>query len=727
MTEETEPTYWFVGANLGGEEDKTEQMIQEGVWKCWPDPANPEKYKDKILSMKPGDRIAIKATYVRKNDLPFDNRGKPVSVMGIKALGEVMRNTGDGYSVEVAWRETYDRPREWYFYTSRNAVWQPNLETSAYARALVRFAFEEEEQDVDFFRNEPYWRDRYGDIVSTDSRFSWTAFYQEFATKLLEYEGRRDELIVGLRELSEGGRLPNLGYFYDKGPEGEAQFIDDICPFTLMGAFNRGGTVENRRAIATGLSKLIGLDSPVPEGFDGVPCLNNQKSWFFSNKGDRGASDIDRLWQVFRAAIAFAADEDGSAQSGRELARLYSEVTAQRGVGWNLSMGLFWIRPWNFLSLDKYSRSYLKTHLGVQVPHDHDYKKLDGEAYLNMLEQVQETLEESDSGIRSFPELSYRAWTYDDGLDSDPGNGGVSEPLADEARSYTVKNILEEGCFFPESELQGMIQRLQQKKNIILQGAPGTGKTWLSKRLAFALMQAHQPSRVLSLQFHPTLSYEDFVRGWRPGSDAKLQLVDGPFMDMVNKARSDPDSRYVVVIEEINRGNPAQIFGEMLTLIEADKRDKAYGLRLSHMREGDNEVFVPRNLYVIGTMNVADRSLALVDFALRRRFAFFDLEPQLNEAWERWVVQNSGFDSGQVRDIGARLTRLNETIANDESLGPQFRVGHSYVTPTSGGSGDVREWFRSVVKTEIQPLLEEYWFDRPEEAEKQAEMLLEGW
>ena len=137
---------------------------------------------------------------------------------------------------------------------------------------------------------------------------------------------------------------------------------------------------------------------------------------------------------------------------------------------------------------------------------------------------------------------------------------------------YSVDDILTDGCFVAREKLEKILERLRTKKNLILQGPPGTGKTWLAKRVAFALMGQRDDSKVRPVQFHPNLSYEDFIRGWRPAGDGKLTLEDGPFVEMVNAAAKDATSRYVVVIEEINRGNPAQIFGEMLTLLEVDKR-----------------------------------------------------------------------------------------------------------------------------------------------------------
>ena len=231
------------------------------------------------------------------------------------------------------------------------------------------------------------------------------------------------------------------------------------------------------------------------------------------------------------------------------------------------------------------------------------------------------------------------------------------------------------------------------------------------------------------MQFPPNLSYEDFVRGWRPSGSRKrpLKLVDGPFLTAVEDADNDPARSHVVVIEEINRGNPAQIFGEMLTLLEADKRTPDEALALSYPRHGDERVHIPDNLYVVGTMNVADRSLALVDLALRRRFAFVDLEPVFGELWSRWVREEWGLDADFLDDIERRLTTLNQTISDDELLGPQFRIGHSVVTPSRGAAiTNPVQWFEQVVETEIGPLLDEYWFDAAERALSAKEDLLKG-
>ena len=305
----------------------------------------------------------------------------------------------------------------------------------------------------------------------------------------------------------------------------------------------------------------------------------------------------------------------------------------------------------------------------------------------------------------------------------------LNESQPPSIQPYSVADIVSEGCFLEEAILDTILKRLEVKKNLILQGPPGTGKTWLAKKLAFALLGQKDDSRVNQFQFHPNLSYEDFIRGYRPDGEGKLTLVDGPFLKLIEEAKADTSNDYVMVIEEINRGNPAQILGEMLTLLEADKRNPGDALRLAHSRLDTERVYIPPNLYVIGTMNLADRSIALVDLALRRRFAFIDLMPNFGDAWRSWM--RSQFDdvsSEFLEDVQGRLTALNERIASDHSLGPQFCVGHSYVTPPPGVRiGEPVEWFKQIVHTEIGPLLDEYWFDRTSgEAKKSKEELLSG-
>ena len=721
---------WFVGATYGGTDDQTPRFLQEGIWEN----GYQDKYLDAVKSIQVGDRIAIKSSYTRKHDLPFDNRGQTVSVMAIKAIGTVKENLGDGRTLKVDWKP-FDPPREWYFYTNRSTVWRV-LPGDWTTDALIGFTFEEKAQDINRFRNAPYWRERFGDSAVDKRRFNWTRFYEAVAEKLLTFRNRRDELIAGIHVIAS--KADGLSNLQDQFADGTSGPLKDICPFTAMGIFNRGITDANRKAIASELANLLGVSEPVPDSFEGIPILNNQKSWFFWFDNKRQPDDIETLWEVFAQAIAFAESDDAEARSA--FVSAYDNATQRYGVGWNLTMGLYWIRPWNFPTLDGQSQRYISKKLNIQIGMNGPKGRCNATDYLAVLDTLEARFQEDAYPVHSFPELSLAAWLFKDSGTSAHPNATDPDAQDDEADAtseaevtaapiepYSVDDILTDGCFIAREKLEKILERLRTKKNLILQGPPGTGKTWLAKRLAFALMGQRDDSKVRAVQFHPNLSYEDFIRGWRPVGDGKLTLVDGPFVEMMKAAAKDPTARHVVVIEEINRGNPAQIFGEMLTLLEVDKRTPNEALELSYKRSDGERVFIPDNLYVIGTMNIADRSLALVDLALRRRFAFIDLEPTLGEPWHDWVQSQCGIDSEILVEIEKRLIALNSEISADTGLGPQFRVGHSYVTPPFGiPISDAREWFRQVVDTEIGPLLDEYWFDALEKSRKARERMLEG-
>jgi 5-methylcytosine-specific restriction protein B len=470
--------FWFAGA-AWGEGDQTERFVREGIWQNGYD----EKFTDDVRRIKPGDRIAIKSSFVRRHNLPFSAAGKAVSAMRIKAIGTVTENLGDGKTVRVTW-EPVSPPRDWYFYTYRTTLNEADPNDQL-ARQLILFAFGNAPQDYPFWLNQPYFAGKYG----------------------------------------KGTGEATLEPFFEDDEE-EEELSEDIAP-----------------------------------------------------------------------------------------------------------------------------------------------------------------------------------------------------------PSYTLENIIEDGCFLPLPTVGTILQRLSDKKNVILQGPPGTGKTWLARRLGYALIGTRDrkaiQKRLRVVQFHPSLSYEDFVRGWRPERGGGLALIDGIFLETVQAAAAEPDRAYVLVVEEINRGNPAQVFGEMLTLLEDSKRRPDEALELAYRRADGERVYIPPNLHVIGTMNIADRSLALVDLALRRRFAFITLEPALNEAWRAWCTKRCGVDAAFLSLVETRIAALNNEIAEDRSLGTQYRIGHSYVTPPDGAAiADHKAWFRNVIETEIRPLLEEYWFDAPEKAQQAAARLL---
>jgi 5-methylcytosine-specific restriction protein B len=726
---------WFVGATTDGV-DLSDQFIDEGVWRHGLE--DDKKIQAQVRSMQAGDRIAIKSAYTRKNNLPFDNRGNSVAVMSIKAIGVIEENIGDGKQLRVNWQRVKPA-REWYFYTYQQTIWKVtpgDWKTDA----LIEFSFNNKPQDIARFCNSPYWRERFATNPENLKRFKWAKFYQAFADGLLTYRSDRRPLIGFLQALSV--HLDSLNFLHgDLFADGSKGFIQDIDPFTLIGLFNRGLKDSTRQSIAKQLAEFLNIDESIPESFDGIPVLNNQMSWFFPYARDRPSEQIDQLWSVFAIGLQYA---DAPDEENKEIfCQCFDKAMEYFGVAWNLTFGLHWVRPWQFLTLDGRSRSYISEKLRLRIDRHGPKNRCNASDYLQLVEALQQRFEEPDFSVHSFPELSLEAWTYTGitpEIEDDLQNTDTSDVNVDEAREveqvtpvtpYSIDNIVAEGCFLPRSELERILRRLRDKKNLILQGPPGTGKTWLARRLGMALVgQAVQEPQLRSVQFHPNLSYEDFVRGWRPSSDGGLTLHEGIFMQMVKAALENPGQTHVLVIEEINRGNPAQIFGELLTLLEAGKRTPRDAIQLSYPDPdgAHRSVYVPANLAVIGTMNIADRSLALVDMAFRRRFAFIDLEPCLGESWREWVVTEQQMDLASAREIEQRLTKLNAEIASDSRLGKAFQIGHSYVTPTQSLEGrSSREWFFEVVASELKPLLEEYWFDSPKEAERHANALLEGW
>ena len=276
-----------------------------------------------------------------------------------------------------------------------------------------------------------------------------------------------------------------------------------------------------------------------------------------------------------------------------------------------------------------------------------------------------------------------------------------------------------------QESVQHMLAALRRKKNLILQGPPGVGKTFVARRLAFLMMGQVDKQRVQLVQFHQSYGYEDFIRGWRPNADGKggFELVNGVFLDFVRRAQHDPQREYFFVIDEINRGNLSKIFGELLLLLETDKRGDEYAVPLTYPRPGEAPFFLPENLFVIGTMNTADRSLAMVDYALRRRFTFVDLVPVLTDRLVRHLDERLGVPPAISQGAIERTKRLNAAIENDKNLGAGFAIGHSYFCSSPEGE-DVKTWWANIVQHELAPTLREYWFDDLKRAQQETAALL---
>ena len=427
---------WFVGAAFGGTDDQTSRFLEEGMWEGWGSDVDRH-----IESVSPGDRIAMKKTYTRKQGLPFDSRGNVVSVMQITATGKVRENLGDGCRLRVDWT-VVEPPREWYFYTYRGTIWRVSPGQEWEADSLIEFTFQGQTQDIDQFRNEPYWQDRFGD-----------------ATNGLESEN-------------------------------------------------------------------IVEDNPTPS-----------------------------------------------------------------------------------------------------------------------------------------------------------------------------RQVLANDVYLPIGFLGEIETLLDDKLQVIFQGPPGTGKTYVAQKLAKHL--AGSEDRVTLVQLHPSYAYEDFVQGFRPillkNGQAGFELRDGPLLKAAKKAEKEPDARHFLVIDEINRGSLAKVFGELYFLLEY--RDSEMTLQYS-----DEPFSLPSNLYIIGTMNTADRSIALVDLALRRRFYFVEFHPDdepVKGVLRRWLEANAHDDMEWLADV---VERVNELLEKDRHAA----IGPSYFMKQGLNEAEVeRIWKHSVL-----PYVEELRFGR---------------
>ena len=504
-----------------------------------------------------------------------------------------------------------------------------------------------------------------------------------------------------------------VGMNYPFKERGETDY-DDICPFTTFSAFNKEIKDKNRIALLKQFATHFSLKEDVPVGFDGIPFTMNLSSSFFAYRENRGEHDIDNLWNLFEKALSYS--KDSSETNRAEFINAYDTVIKQKQVKWNITMGLYWIRPNTFINLDSTNRAFVQNSANLSDDFAEIFKNLDngvpsGEEYISMCEQASAELSSGNYDYNNFPELSYAAWTsFKNDSDTDTAEPD-EEPAGNENKAYTRDDFLND-VFMDLDEYKRLVGLLEMKYNVILQGAPGVGKTYAAKRLAYSIMGEEDESRIKFVQFHQSYSYEDFIQGYRPSKD-EFELVNGVFYKFCKEAEEDNERPYFFIIDEINRGNLSKILGELMMLIEKDHRGERLNLLYSN-----EEFCVPKNIRIIGMMNTADRSLAMMDYALRRRFAFYSFKPAFKNP--KFIDYQESKKNKKFSNLIDAVEKLNEEIANDDNLGKGFEIGHSYFC-TDEDITD--EWINNVIEYEIKPLISEYWFDEPEKARNQIDDL----
>lgn len=542
-------------------------------------------------------------------------------------------------------------------------------------------------------------------------KYQWVTFYSELADALLSYKNDRQALMSILKKI-----YSEVGMNYPFKERGETDY-DDICPFTTFSAFNKGIKDKNRIALLKQFATHFSLKEDVPVEFDGIPVTMNLSSSFFAYKENRGEHDIDNLWNLFEKALSYS--KDSSETNRAEFINAYDTVIKQKQVKWNITMGLYWIRPNTFINLDSTNRAFVQNSANLSDDFAEIFKNLDngvpsGEEYISMCEQANAELSSGNYDYNNFPELSYAAWTSFKNESDDDSAETDEDTTENENEAYTKDDFLND-VFMESKEYDRLVGLLEMKYNVILQGAPGVGKTYAAKRLAYSIMGEEDESRIKFVQFHQSYSYEDFIQGYRPTDNGGFFLKNGVFYDFCHKAENDIDRPYFFIIDEINRGNLSKILGELMMLIEKDHRGERLNLLYSN-----EEFCVPKNIRIIGMMNTADRSLAMMDYALRRRFAFYSFKPAFKNP--KFIDYQESKKNKKFSNLIDAVEKLNEEIANDDNLGKGFEIGHSYFC-TDEDITD--EWLNNVIEYEIKPLISEYWFDEPEKARNQIDELKE--
>jgi len=661
---------WFVGSSFGEDGgDQTARFINDSIWENGYD----NKYLDIVQSIQVGDRIAIKSSYVRKLNLPFDNRGHAVSVMGIKAIGVVKRNIGDGRCVEVDWQQSYEQPKEWYFYTGRSTIWKvmPGKWTES---GLIDFAFNNGTQDIDRFRNDPFWSERFGDGSTYNLRESFTRFLEEnkgkdITIKTGSHSG--NTFTYSIKDRPDKNGWASIEYNDNKRDTGGGRFeaflkvfIDkgDSCnpssDFTQPGG-GRFGQCHRAYAIISKFAEQTGLGAPQTSELQGESDMIEMKPQNVILYGPPGTGKtykvLEELLPPYKRAKTTESDKHADA-----VREFVSTATWWEAVLYSI------------IDLEKKS---------VQVKELIDHPVLQMKASQSSSKNVRATI---------WGTLQMHARENSETVNYTQRQPPLVFDKNEDSTWYALDNWKEIVPVLAET-----IEDLRANRD--------SGEL-VVKRYEF-------------VTFHQSYGYEEFIEGLRPITNEEGQIsyevLPGVFQRICNRAKLDPQNKYAIFIDEINRGNISKVFGELITLIEADKRVRYdeqgkpcsgdNGLELTLPYSGKN-FGVPANLDIIGTMNTADRSIAQIDSALRRRFEFKELMPQPEVIQGADKNGNIIGDDGKGISLRKLLEKINMRI--EFLLNRDQTIGHSYFINVTTFDELV-----DVMRKNVIPLLQEYFYE----------------
>ena len=521
-----------------------------------------------------------------------------------------------------------------------------------------------------------------------EDKFTWVGFYTEFANKLLQYKDDRMKLIDKIKEVTKKLQSNNIGVKFKLLDDGTQKGFNDIDPFTVFSWINSYD--KNRKYLIREIKKEFNVEANMPAEFSGVPSSSGSSCRFFGFPNiDKKAkeTDIPNLWEMFQIALSLV--EEYNENNRDKFCKLYDTVIDQFCVGSTyLTMGLFWICPWHFISLDKKNREAISGYQKRNQLSDSfkltKTKKINATEYLTILDEVNKLIKSGNTVSKSLVEFSANAF-----------DGKIPEPTPNPKPTNK----------FP--------------RNLILHGVPGTGKTYSTVNYALSIIENKElaslkkekrstlmdryrqyvdKKRICFTTFHQSYGYEDFIGGLKPVEDLNrplgfvLKWQDGVFKLVADEAKKHLDDNYVIIIDEINRGQISKIFGELITLIEEDKRKDAENEMSLKLASG-YEFSVPKNLYILGTMNTADKSISLIDAALRRRFEFEEIYP----------------DASLIEDetLSEIFKKLNDKLQS-EFKSTDFLIGHAYFI------GRTTDDLAVIMNNKIIPLLYEYYFDKEE-------------